>query len=400
MTGAMPSCIIKKNSGYACLLRTKEMRRETRLCENEYPRPQLKRALWQSLNGDWEFVFDDNEDGERRNPASGTVALGKKIRVPFAYQTPAGGIDSRELHEVVWYRRTFTLEKGFAGKRVLLHFNAVDYRATVWVNGRFAISHIGGYTAFYSDVTDLLCAGENTIVVKAVDRYDTAQPRGKQFWKQETDRCWYHGTTGIWQSVWLEGVGNDFFSDIRLTPDIDKNNIGIEATCEYTKADAIRIAVTYQGKTVKEACFTTDGKRTKMTVDLAPEDSIDEIHLWSPKTPNLYGITYTLLIGETTVDTVESYFGLRKIHTDDSGRIYLNNTPIYQKLILDQGYWQDTGLTPPSAESLKQDILLAKQMGFNGARKHQKIEDPYFYYYKAKNSTTITFGVWRWRRRP
>lgn len=356
-------------------------------CRTEYPRPQFARANWQNLNGEWDFAFDDEEKGELKNYFRG-FKTEKTINVPFTYQTAASGVGTKEMHEVMWYQKSFVPGEGLSGKRVLLCFNAVDYRADVWLNGERVGEHEGGYSAFSFDVSDLLKDGENLLVVKATDRYDTAQPRGKQYWEAQPNRCWYHGNSGIWQSVWLEEIGEAYIDYALITPDIDRSLIDMSFNV-CGKSDAIKVTVFYKGEKVKEQTETTTGKRTNIAVKLKEPDSIDECHYWTPWCPNLYDVTLELISGGKTVDRVETYFGMRKISVDGK-YIRLNNSPLYQRLILDQGYWKDTDITPPSADALKRDIELCKEMGFNGARKHQKVEDPYYYYYADK----LGFLVW------
>lgn len=354
---------------------------------SEYPSPQFKRSKWQNLNGIWEFCFDDEENGISRKLYENVSPLGMTINVPFVYQSKASGIGSRYLHEVMWYRRSFVCPKAWQGGKTLLHFNGVDYEADVWLNGKHVGAHVGGYTHFCFDVTDYL-EENNVLAVRVIDRFDCAQPRGKQFWKKEPSRCWYVASSGIWQSVWLEGTGCGYIKRALFTSDIDTNGVLLETECAG-KFDALRISVFYRGVQVLSQISSLFDRDEKIGLCLKPEDSIDEIHFWSPEAPNLYDVTLELLSGGEVADRVETYFAFRKISVLKD-KILLNNVPLYQKLVLDQGYWKDTDLTPPSAESLKQDILLAKQMGFNGARKHQKAEDPYFYYFADK----LGFLVW------
>lgn len=353
----------------------------------EYPRPQFQRETWQNLNGEWEFCFDDEERLAAETLSVRRAALGRTINVPFAYQSKASGIGLCEQHEVLWYRRSFALADNMKGGRVLLHFNAVDYRADVWLNGFYVGGHEGGYTHFSFDITNCL-AEENVLVVRAVDRYDTVQPRGKQFWKREPSRCWYVATSGIWQSVWLEKTGRGHLEYALITPDIDTNSISVETMCEGA-FDGLRAHIFYRGEDKGTFAFPVCERDGKFSIRLTEEDSIDEVHFWSPEAPNLYDVTFELVCGGEVVDRVATYFAFRKIGVLGD-KILLNNSVLYQKLVLDQGYWEESGLTPPDAESLKRDILYAKAMGFNGARKHQKVEDPYFYYYADR----LGFLVW------
>ncbi len=354
---------------------------------SEYPSPQFKRENWQTLNGTWEFCFDDAENGISKKLYESGKPLGMNINVPFAYQCKASGIGISDLHEVMWYRRTFRLSEEMKGGKTLLHFNGVDYEAEIWLNGKYVGSHVGGYTHFSFDVTEYL-AEENTIAIRVTDRYDCAQPRGKQYWKKEPSRCWYVASSGIWQSVWLEKTGCGYIERALFTPDIDTNSVLLE-TESAGKFDALKTTISYRGATVLTQTNSLCGRDAKIGLFLKPEDSIDEIHFWSPENPNLYEVRLELMCGGEVVDSVDTYFAFRKISTEKN-KILLNNIPLYQKLVLDQGYWDETDLTPPSAESLKEDILISKAMGFNGGRKHQKVEDPYYYYY----ADTLGFLVW------
>lgn len=346
---------------------------------NEYPRPQFRRDDWLALNGEWEFCFDDGGEGVRKGYHTGKIALGKKINVPFSYQYEASGIGDESVHKTVWYRRSFVLPE--KKERALLCFNGCGYAADVWVNGYHAVTHKGTFAPFSCDVTDYLSAGENVIAVRCADGYDTSLPRGKQSWTGKRFGCWYVPNSGIWQSVWLDFYGEDCIEKYTLTPDIDACSFSGEITTLRALADEAELTVTFRGEVVKKARFSTDGKRTPYCVRLFERDSVDESHYWSPEHPNLFYVDFKLYRGGKCVDTAHTRFGMRKISVDEGGLVCLNNKPIYQRLILDQGYWAESGITPPSAEALKKDIELSIAMGFNGARKHQKFEDPYFYYY-------------------
>ena len=344
----------------------------------EYPRPQLRRDEWLSLNGEWEFCFDDDDRGFRLRYDSGKVELPLRILVPFSYQYEASGIGDIADHAVVWYRRTFA--DGSHGKRTLLCFNGADRETDVWINGRHAARHIGGFAPFSADITPFLKSGENTIVVRCADPNDPAVPRGKQSWKGAFG-CWYVPNTGIFQSVWLEYFGEDGLSDVRIATDVDQCSFFGELTTFYGKADSAEFTVTFNGEILKRSVFSLEGITTRYTVQLMEPDCIDPLYCWTPEHPNLFYLDIVLFRGGKETDRLHTRFGMRKISVDGDGNICLNNEKLYQRLILDQGYWRESGLTPPSAEALKRDILLAKQMGFNGARKHQKFEDPYYYYY-------------------
>ena len=345
---------------------------------NEYPRPHFRRDEWLSLNGIWEFEFDDNHDGQCRNLHSGNVKLEKEINVPFSYQYPESGIGVKEHHDTLWYRRSFVYDK--VDKDVILGFNASDYVTTVWVNGHFAITHQGGFAPFTADITKYVKEGENVIVVRCYDPADPTIPRGKQYWNEGTWACWYIPNSGIWQSVWIDFVGKDSVEDFSITPDIDTNSFSGEIKLRNSLADLIELKVYYDNKLVKRQMFSTDGKYTRYSVNMMELNFVDEITYWAPEHPNLFYVDINVYKDGALLDTVHTRFGLRKISVQD-GTILLNNKPLYQRLILDQGYWKNSGLTPPSIDAIKNDVKFTKDLGFNGARKHQKFEDPYYYYY-------------------
>lgn len=345
---------------------------------NEYPRPHFRRDYWMSLNGVWEFEFDDNHDGEIRGLHSGNVKLGGEINVPFTYQYPESGIGDKSFHDTLWYRRSFVYDR--AGDSAILGFNASDYITTVWVNGHYATTHQGGFAPFTVDITKYLIEGENVIVVRCYDPLDPTIPRGKQSWLNDPFSCWYTPNSGIWQSVWIDFVGDDSIEDFSITPDIDTNSFSGEIKLRNALADLIEIKVYYDGKMVKQQMFSPDGKYTRYTVSMMEVNFVDEITYWAPEHPNLFYVDINLFNKGICHDTVHTRFGMRKISVSSDGRVLLNNKPLYQRLILDQGYWKNSGLTPPSVDEIKKDLTLMKEMGFNGARKHQKFEDPYYYY--------------------
>lgn len=345
---------------------------------NEYPRPHFRRDNWLSLNGIWEFEFDDNHDGENRGIHYGKIKLEREINVPFTYQYPESGIGDKTFHDTLWYKRSFTY--GRVGESAILGFNASDYITTVWVNGHYATTHQGGFAPFTVDITKYLLEGENVIVVRCYDPLDPTIPRGKQSWLNDPFSCWYTPNSGIWQSVWIDFVGDDSVEDFSITPDIDTNSFSGEIKLRNAFADLIEVKVFYDNRLIKRQLFSPDGKYTRYTVNMMEINFVDEVTYWAPEHPNLFYADINLYKGDTLLDSVHTRFGMRKISVSDDGKILLNNKPLYQRLILDQGYWKNSGLTPPSVEAIKSDILCTKQAGFNGARKHQKFEDPYYYY--------------------
>jgi len=343
----------------------------------EYPRPQFRRYNWQSLNGEWEFGF-----GEKKN-------YDRKINVPFSYQWEASGIGDKAVHDTVWYKRTFKIDRENKGQRAFLCFNAADYETDVWVNGNHAIKHIGGFTPFKADITQYLKDGENEITVRCIDTLETSVPRGKQSWTGEPFTCFYYPNTGIWGSVWIEFFNEDCIENYSLQSDIDNRRVYGYIETLYSKADEAEIILTFKGKVLKKQKFSLDGKRTNYSISLADNAFDFGELLWWVDNPNLINVDYVLYKDNKAVDMAHTRIGLRKISIEN-GKICLNGRPLYQRLILDQGYWNESGLTPPSAEALKKDIELSKAMGFNGARKHQKLEDPYYYYYAEE----LGFLVW------
>ena len=345
----------------------------------ENPRPQFRRENWQSLNGEWEFAFDDKNDGVKSGLWQGKKALPLKIRVPFSYQYPASGVGDLAQHDVVWYRRTFAIAEENRGRRALLCFNAADYQTDVWLNGVHALTHTGGFAPFSADITDFLKEGENMLVVRCEDTLNDAVPRGKQSWTGSPFSCFYVPNTGIWQSVWLEFFGEDCIAEHSLFCDYDRTELYGELVTLYGPADEAEIAVAFDGKLIKRERLTLRGRHNKFRFAL-PRDYTDD-YSWSPENPRLLYVDFAIYKRGKQADLAHTRIGMRKISVDEYGKICLNNRPYYQRLVLDQGYWQESGLTPPSAEALRKDIELAKAMGFNGARKHQKLEDPYYSYY-------------------
>lgn len=345
---------------------------------NEYPRPQFVRENWIRLNGEWEFELDDKADGETRGLQNGKTTLNGKIIVPFSYQYEASGIADKNIHKRVWYRRTFLLEN--VEKRALLCFNGADYVTDVWINGYHVLTHTGAYSPFTKDITPYVGKGENVIVVRCVNDFDLSLPRGKQSWTGEQFACWYYPNTGIWQSVWIEFFGDDCINAYSIVPDIDKGEIYGEIETLYGVADEFEITVTRNDLLVNKTRVALRGKTGKYVLDMYDRNTLGKLALWWPENPLLYNAELVLYKDGKRVDYARTRFGMRKISVDENGQICLNNNPYYQRLILDQGYWKESGTTPPSVDALRKDILLCKEMGFNGARKHQKMEDPYWYY--------------------
>jgi beta-galactosidase/beta-glucuronidase len=356
---------------------------------SEYPRPQFQRKDWLNLNGEWQFEFDDHQVGltQKWFETNKTNSFSKKITVPFSYQSELSGIGLTEFHDLVWYKKSFIIPSNWTDKQVILHFGAVDYRAWVWVNGQFVTYHEGGHTPFQIDVTTALKEGVNEIVVRVEDPSgDLDQPRGKQYWKEKSESIFYTRTTGIWQTVWLEAVSSTFLQKVKLTPNIDTDEILVEFEVNQDKANltqTLEIEISFEGGLVAKDLIQIVQSRGSRQIYLNDFNVHGVGRLWSPENPNLYDIVFRIRENDQVIDEVQSYFGMRKISIEN-GQVMLNNRPYYMKLVLDQGYFPQGILTPPSDEDIKKDVELTKEMGFNGARKHQKIEDPRYLYWTDK----------------
>ncbi len=364
----------------------------------DYPRPQFRRAKWLSLNGPWKFSFDDEK--KYRRP-SDVRSWEKTIQVPFAPETPASGIADQSFHSSCWYEKSISLRKpaAFERRRVHLHFGAVDYAAKVWVNGSFQGTHEGGHTPFSFDITeDLNDSDEQTISVLAEDEpHDLAKPRGKQDWQLEPHSIWYPRTTGIWQTVWIEEVACEHIRKIRWEPHLERWEIGCEVFVEGLPGGPCRAPIGPSNETERFQLSVRLRVGDQLLVSDRYEVICGEVHrrlalsdpgiddfrnelLWSPERPTLIEAEVELWQGDRLLDRVESYTALRSVDVSRD-RFALNGRPYFLRLVLDQGYWPETFMTPPSPEHCKRDIELVKAAGFNGVRKHQKIESPWFHYW-------------------
>lgn len=346
----------------------------TSVLRTEHPRPQHRRDDWTSLNGTWEFAFDDAEIGLEEGWQEGP-ALPLTINVPFPYQAPLSGIADTSVHEVVWYAKTLTYEEAWAGKDLLLHFGAVDYFTTVWVNGQFVGSNRGGHVPFSFDIAPYLTQGDNRIVLRVEDRQDATQPRGKQVVSGIPHGIDYTCTTGIWQTVWLEAVPQVRIDSFRMTPIMEQDGLEVRVLL-HAPANSWEIEVdVFDGDQL-----VATGRRPTMGASGRVFLRIENPKTWSPESPNLYGIKIRLLQKGDVLDEVTSYVGMRSVELRD-GKFLLNGRSTYMRMALDQGYWREGLLAAPSDAHLKADVELAKSLGFNGVRKHQKVEDPRFLYW-------------------
>jgi len=382
----------------------------------EYPRPQFIRDDWINLNGWWEFEIDHGKSGKDRELFK-AQSLSQKILVPFCPESSLSGIGCKDFMNAVWYRREFTLPDSWFDKckRILIHFGAVDYETEVWINGCSVGKHKGGYTPFTFDITPYINQGVNIVTVYAVDDNRSGlQPRGKQSALYYSHRCDYTRTTGIWQTVWLEVVPENFIASVKYIPDPKNSCIHINASIAGTYCPSknlqFRAEAFYAGKSVGTVTTKVAGNNVQTTLYLS------EIHLWEPGVPNLYDIHLYLLRDEETskdcachlqdeklataqlsgqFDFVKSYFGLRTIALDNKA-ILINGKPVFQRLVLDQGYYPDGIYTAPTDEDLKKDIELSMALGFNGARLHQKVFEPRFLYWADKLGYIVwgEYGNW------
>ena len=353
---------------------------------DDYPRPQLRRAEWVCLDGTWDFALDP----DARCFAPHQVNWTGTITVPFAPETPASGVGEEGYFLACWYRRWIEVPAPRADECLLLRFGAVDYAATVWVDGALVGKHEGGYTPFALDVTDAFAApGPHEVVVQAEDDpHDLAKPRGKQDWQREPHSIWYPRTTGIWQTVWLERVPATRLGTLRWTSNLEAWTIGLEVMIDGPGArrEDLRLSVRLHVPATAEQDERLLADDTYQVVagevhrrialsDPGIDDFRNEL-LWSPRSPTLIRADLRLTDGTgTTLDEVRSYTALRSVGVQGD-RFILNGRSLRLRMVLDQGYWPKTGLTAPNVDALRRDVELAKEMGFNGVRKHQKLEDP------------------------
>jgi hypothetical protein len=350
----------------------------------EYPRPQLVRSDWQSLNGLWEYAL-------LPKTAESPSHYSKNILVPFCVESSLSGIgETVKPENRIWYRRTFDIPQNWSGKRVILNFEAVDWECAVWVNNSYVGSHQGGYDRFSFDITDFLTKSKSQEIKVSVwdpTNFGT-QARGKQQMPQQG--IWYTPVSGIWQTVWLEAVPAVFIKEVRIIPDYDHHAVSIlPMLSEPAKGNYEVVFSLLEGD--KQVAQGRGGADKYTTISISQPKS------WSPDSPFLYDIKMSLVKGSDTIETVTSYFGMRKISLGDGPygkELFLNNKPLFHYGTLDQGWWPDGLHTPPSDEAMKYDIQITKEMGFNMIRKHIKVEPDRWYYWCDK------LGILVWQDMP
>jgi beta-galactosidase/beta-glucuronidase len=365
---------------------------------SDYPRPRLVRERWTDLTGTWHFCHDDAEVGvdegwyAATDPSDRTL-FDRDIQVPYPPESPASGVAERGHHRVVWYRRVFDrAEAGDRpGERVMLRFGAVDYRASVWVNGQLVAEHEGGHTPFAADVTGVLTAsGPQLVVVRAEDDpRDMTQPRGKQDWQERPHAIWYERTTGIWQPVWLEPLPATYVDTLTFTPDLDRSvlrvrvRLGGRLNPGTASKLRLRVRLTLHGEVIADDVWAATGEVIQRDVPLDGARIHHEYrrYLWSPENPNLVDADVAVVtdgdLGDEDLDVIRSYCGLRSVSAE--GRQFMLNGRGYPlRLVLAQNYWPDTHLAARDGATLRREVELVKELGFNGVRIHQKVEDPRF----------------------
>ncbi len=371
------------------------------------PNPQFVRDGNIDLCGEWEFAWDDNDEGLAAAWWSSDATFDQRINVPYPPESPLSGIGDTGYHPVCWYRRTFVDPRDDASDQLLLRFGAVDYVATVWVNGRWVGGHEGGSTPFTLDITHALDADttEHIVTVRAFDDpQDMEQPRGKQDWLPEPHAIWYHRTSGIWQPVWLETAPACRVDDLHWTFDRSTWSVGLEVMLNRPApaGSALDARIELPDGSSLSGTWSIAGRSIRASLDLGPSGGITHPHnlLWSPETPVLLGAEITLTT-DAGQDTVLSYTGLRTIVVDASG-VTINGVPSILRMVLSQGFWPESHLAAPSRQAITREVDLIRGLGFNGARLHQKAEDPRFLFEADRQGVLLWVEIgnaFRWSDR-
>jgi len=351
----------------------------------EHPKPQFQRDSWLNLNGQWDFAIDMDKSGVKKGWAKDPSGLDKKITVPFCPESRLSGIGHTDFMPAVWYHRTFSIQKGWSGKRIFLHFGGVDYDCRAWVNGTLVGRHYGGSVSFCFEITDAIRDGENDLVVCALDDIKSdLQPSGKQSRKRKSWGCVYTRTTGIWQTVWLEARPESFIESVRIVPDLDGKQFVLTPVIKNYR----------RGMKFKARWFSDKGKRISTNSSSANNIALTlkakKARSWSPADPYLYKLRFELLDGKKVIDVVNSYAGLRKFHIEGN-KFYLNDKPIFLRFVLDQGFYPEGVWTAPADADFKKEILVSMSLGFNGARLHEKVFEERFHYW-ADRLGYLTWG--------
>ncbi len=351
----------------------------------EFPEPQFERTQWMSLNGTWRFAFDDQNAGLAAKWFEKGLENTRGIIVPFCFESRLSGIADTGFHPVIWYQRTVEIPRDWRQSHVLLHFGAVYYRALVWLNGEFLGMHEGGNVPFAFDVTDAFRNGPNTLIVRTENPpTDRSIARGKQYWKPKSASIFYTRTSGIWQPVWIERTGDNHLLYVHITAGQD-GTARFDGVMAKHEPEPLTFQVAVSDGSAEVATTTAQTREDQVSAML----QVNDPKLWSPGSPNLYTVKYRLLRAGKPIDEVHSYFGFRTVAIAND-RVTINGSPTYLKFLLDQGYWPESVLTPPSDEAIQRDIELAQSMGFNGVRKHQKVADPRFLYWADRRGFLVS----------
>ncbi len=337
----------------------------------EYPNPQFQRSLWMNLNGEWDFKYDNETSGEAKGYFKPETEFDKKIIVPFCPESELSGIGNTDFILGVWYKKTVTLPEIFLDKRIVLNFGACDYLTKVYIDGKLVGTHKGGYSSFSFDITKYINKNEFTITVYAKDdTRDYMQSGGKQSYRYESWGCFYTRTTGIWQTVWIEATPKAYIENVKYYPNVDNCSLDIKATvCGKGKIEAVAL---YDNRVMGAASAVTSGGNVDIHLDLI------EKHEWTVGDGQLYDLELKFCD-----DEVKSYFGLRTVELNGM-KFKLNGKTVFQRLVLDQGFYPDGIYTAKSEEDLIKDIQISLDAGFNGARLHEKIFEPRFLYHCDK----------------
>ena len=337
----------------------------------EHPNPQFQRRDWMNLNGKWSFKIDKSKSGLAKKYYQPQTKFDRTINVPFCPESVLSGIEYKDFMDAVWYSREFTIPEKYSGLRAILHFGAVDYKATVYINGKEVGTHKGGYISFEFDITDYITDGKNVLTVYAEDdTRNPLQPRGKQSEEFYSHGCDYTRTTGIWQTVWLEFVPESRIKGIKIFPNVENCSVDIQA--EVIGSGKFEVLALYQERIMGAATVVSDGGFVTAHLDLK------EAYLWEVGEGRLYDLE--LRFNE---DKVDSYFGLRDVRLDGQ-KFLINGKSVFQRLVLDQGFYPDGIYTAPTEEAMIKDIQISLDVGFNGARLHEKIFEPRFLYHCDK----------------
>jgi beta-galactosidase/beta-glucuronidase len=356
--------------------------------DGAYPRPQLVRDQWASLDGQWEFAYDDADRGlSERWAERADVSFPLKVEVPFVPESRASGIGEAGFHPIVWYRRSISADALVPGRRHILHFGAIDYTANVWIDGRLVATHSGGQVAFSVDVTDSFEPDLDIhfLVVRARDDVDDPEvPRGKQDWQLEPHSVWYRRSTGIWRSVWMESVAAQHVTSIEWTTDVVAATVTvmIQLALRPTTPTQVDVRLTLEGETLAQLTVTPQSVRSQVTIELPALRNAQsrDAYLWSPENPQLVDAAIVVREDDRALDEVASYLGIRST-TVGAGAFRLNGVPYFVRSVLEQGWWDESHLTAPSPAHYRTEVETIRDLGFNAARIHQKTEDPRMLYW-------------------